>query len=317
MEFLQQLLWQQTGMHFVQSRLGTADGFLVLFIMLEYLFMYKYIISEDKTLRKRLIYLFFSGLFMGLAIAVKWSGVFAGIGLALVFFVNMAINIFVKKKKWTKENTITFLSCFGFFVLIPIAIYLLSYIPYYIVENAYIKDFKTFIEWQQHMYNYHHDLNATHPYSSMWYTWPITKQSILYWVGTTSSGAITRIALLGNPAIWWFSIPCMIYVLFAAIRTREFKYLFLLIPIVAMMISYVGVPRIMFLYHYFPVLPFVMLTIVAFVKWICDKTKSDMFIYIFVAIIVIVFIKFYPIYSGFPTSAEYIKELQWLKTWIW
>lgn len=304
-------------MHFVQSRLGTADGFLVLFIMLEYLFMYKYIISEDKTLRKRLIYLFFSGLFMGLAIAVKWSGVFAGIGLALVFFVNMAINIFVKKKKWTKENTITFLSCFGFFVLIPIAIYLLSYIPYYIVENAYIKDFKTFIEWQQHMYNYHHDLNATHPYSSMWYTWPITKQSILYWVGTTSSGAITRIALLGNPAIWWFSIPCMIYVLFAAIRTREFKYLFLLIPIVSMMISYVGVPRIMFLYHYFPVLPFVMLTIVAFVKWICDKTKSDMFIYIFVAIIVIVFIKFYPIYSGFPTSAEYIKELQWLKTWIW
>ena len=305
------------GMHFVQSRLGTADGFLVLFIMLEYLFMYKYIISEDKPLRKKLWYLFFSGLFMGAAIATKWSGVFAAIGLALIFFFNLAIKIFVEKKKWTKENTITIISCLGFFVLIPIIIYLLSYIPYYIVENAHIKDFKTFIEWQQQMYNYHHNLVATHPYSSMWYTWPITKQSILYWVGTTNEGAITRIALLGNPIIWWFSIPCMIYVCFSAIKTKKFEYWFLIIAILSMMMSYVGIDRIMFLYHYFPVLPFVMLTIVAFIKWICDKTKYDIAIYIFIAVIIIVFVQFYPIYSGFPTSLQYIKELQWLKTWIW
>ena len=311
------LIMAADGMHFVQSRLGTADGFLVLFIMLEYLFMYKYIVSEDEPLRKRLWSLFWSGLFMGLAIATKWSGVFAGIGLALVFFLYTGIRIFVHKKKWKKEDTIIIMSCFGFFVVVPIVIYLLSYIPFYIVENAYIKDFKTFIEWQQYMYKYHHDLVATHPYSSMWYTWPITKQSVLYWVGTTNEGAITRIALLGNPVIWWFSIPCMIYTLFAAIITRKFKYWFLIIPIISMMASYVGIDRIMFLYHYFPVLPFVMLTIVAFIKWIGDITKHDFLIYIFVAVIIIVFIQFYPIYSGFPTSAKYLKELQWLKTWIW
>lgn len=305
------------GMHFVQSRLGTADGFLVLFIMLEYLFMYRYIISEDKPLKKRLWSLFWSGLFMGLAIATKWTGVFAALGLAIVFFFNLALKIFVEKKKWCKENTITILSCLGFFVLIPLAIYLLSYIPYYIVENAYIKDLKTFIEWQQYMYNYHNNLVATHPYSSMWYTWPITKQSILYWVGTTNEGAITRIALLGNPAIWWFSIPCIIYTVISAVKNRRFECWFLIIPIISMIASYVGIDRIMFLYHYFPILPFVMLTIVAFMKWLCEKTKIDIFIYIFVAVIIIVFIKFYPIYSGFPTSAEYIKDLQWLKTWIW
>lgn len=174
------------GMHFVQSRLGTADGFLVLFIILEYLFMYKYIISEDKPLKNRLWCLFGSGLFMGAAIATKWTGVFAAIGLALVFFFNLALKLFVERKKWNKEYTITIISCLGFFVIIPLAIYLLSYIPYYIVENAYIKDIKSFIEWQKYMYEYHHNLVATHPYSSMWYTWPITKQSILYWVGTTN-----------------------------------------------------------------------------------------------------------------------------------
>ena len=305
------------GMHFVQTRLGTADGFLVLFIMLEYLFMYRYIISEDKPLRKRLWCLFFSGLFMGLAISVKWSGVFAALGLAIIFFVNMFIKIFIKEKKLTRENTIILLSCYGFFIAIPIIIYVLSFIPCYIVENAYIKNIDTFMEWQQRMYDYHHNLVATHPYSSMWYTWPITKQSILYWVGETSTGKITRIALLGNPAIWWFSIPCMIYTVIAAIKTKKFEYWFLIIAIVSMMISYVGIDRIMFLYHYFPILPFVMLTIVAFMKWICEKARNDIFIYIFVAIILTVFIRFYPIYSGFPTTVEYINNLKWLDTWIW
>lgn len=172
------------GMHFVQSRLGTADGFLVLFIILEYLFMYKYIISEDKPLKKRLWCLFFSGLFMGLAIAVKWTGVFAAIGLALIFFFNMAIKIFVERKKWTRENTIIILSCIGFFVAIPAIIYILSYIPYY--KLGLIKNPKQFIECQKYMYDYHHNLVATHPYSSMWYTWPITQKSILYWYGTTN-----------------------------------------------------------------------------------------------------------------------------------
>lgn len=305
------------GMHFVQSRLGTADGFLVLFIMLEYLFMYKYIISEDKPLRKRLWCLFFSGLFMGLAISTKWSGVFAAIGLAIVFFVSLAIKIFGKKQRWSREDTITICSCFGFFVLIPVVIYALSYIPYYIVENAYIHDFKTFMEWQEAMYNYHHDLVATHPYSSMWYTWPITKQSILYYVGTTNDGGITRIALLGNPAIWWFSIPCLAYVLISAIWTRKFKYWFLVIPIVSMMISYVGVDRIMFLYHYFPVLPFVMLSILAVMEFFCEKLKTNIPMYIFAMIIVVVFIYFYPVYSGFPTTNEYLQGLKWIKTWIW
>lgn len=309
------------GMHFVQSRLGTADGFLVLFIILEYLFMYRYILQADEAYKKRIWSLFWSGLFMGLAISVKWSGVFAAIGLAIIFFLNLIREIVIEKKKWNKERTLTIIACIWFFVLIPIAIYVLSYVPMMRQENAYIRDVSSFMSWQDLMYHYHHDLVATHPYSSEWYTWPITQKSLLYWVGNTSDGAITRIALIGNPAIWWFSIPCMIFTFIAAIwysiKKKDFKLWFLIIPIVAMMSAYVGVPRIMFLYHYFPILPFVMLTIVAFMKWICEKVKNDYLIYVFVAVIVIVFMMFYPIYSGFPTSVKYIKDLQWLKTWIW
>lgn len=324
------LIMALDGMHFVQTRMGTADGFLVLFIILEYLFMYRYILLENEKFKKRMWALFWSGFFMGCAIAVKWSGVFAAGGLAAVFFINLIRETAIKNKKWTPENTMTIIACFWFFVIVPVVIYVLSYIPYYIVQNAYIRDANTFIEWQKKMYSYHHDLVATHPYKSEWYTWPITQQSILYWVGTDANGAYTRIALLGNPAIWWFSIPCMAIIfiiaiikLIKAIKNKNFddkdlfRYAFLIIPILIMISAYIGVPRIMFLYHYFPILPFVMLTIVAFFKLICEKIKNDYLIYLFVAVIFIVFIMFYPVYSGFPTSIKYLQDLKWLKTWIW
>lgn len=305
------------GMHFVQTRIGTVDTFLVLFILLEYLFMYKYIISKEKTLRVRLWALFWSGLFMGLAVAVKWTGVFAGIGLGIIFFTNIIIQLFVKKEKWKKEDTKIILYCIIFFVLIPLLIYFLSYIPFYILENSYIKDLGSFIKWQQAMYDYHHNLEATHPYSSVWYTWPVTGKSMLYWIGSTRSGETTTIALLGNPAIFWISVPCMIFTLIYAIKKRKFEYWFLIIAIVSMLVPYMKINRLMFLYHYFPILPFAMLAIVAFMSWLCEKIKSNIPIYILVAIIVITFIIFYPVYSGYPTSDEYLQSLKWLPTWIW
>lgn len=41
----------------------------------------------DRCLRRSLIPLALSGLFMGLAIASKWIGLYAAVGLALLFFV--------------------------------------------------------------------------------------------------------------------------------------------------------------------------------------------------------------------------------------
>ena len=304
------------GMHFVQTRIGTTDSFLCLFILLEYLFMYKYVISSSLPLRKRLWPLFWSGLFMGMAISIKWSGVFAAVGLAIIFFASLIIEI-VKNKKWTKYNTIIILCCVVFFILIPAIIYILSYIPFYIVENPEIKDIPSFFAFQQKMFNYHNDLKSTHSYSSEWYTWPITQKSVFYWNGKTNSGLSSKIALLGNPLIFWFSIPCMLFTLIMAISKRKFKYWFLIIAIVSMMVPYLKITRIMFLYHYFPVLPFAMLSIVAFMHWLCEKINYNFPMYGFVISILAIFILFYPIYSGLPVPNAYLENLKWLNTWKW
>ena len=310
------LIMALDGMHFVQTRIGTTDSFLVLFIILEYLFMYKYILNEGLRLRKRLIPLFLSGLFMGMSISIKWSGVFSAIGLAIIFFASLIIEI-VKKKKWTKENTIIILSCIIFFIVIPVLIYLLSYIPFYVLENPKFTDVQGFFNWQKKMFNYHNDLNATHSYTSKWYTWPITQKSVLYWTSKTNNGELSRIALLGNPIIFWFSIPCMLFTLIMAIRKRKFNYWFLIIAILSSILPYLKIRRIMFLYHYFPILPFAMLSIVAFLSWLCDKKKSNAPIYGFLLVTLVVFILFFPVYSGLPTTVNYLQRLKWLKTWVW
>ena len=79
----------------------------------------------------------------------------------------------------------TLLWCVLFFVVIPFAIYFASYTPYYIYESSQqagygVGDmFKTFGHYQQFMYSYHSNLDATHPYQSSWYSWPFTSYNFV------------------------------------------------------------------------------------------------------------------------------------------
>ena len=76
--------------HFAHTRMATVDSFLVLFIMLSALFMYQYIsLDKDESFKKKLKNLGLSGLFMGCAVATKWTGLYAGLALAITFFVDL------------------------------------------------------------------------------------------------------------------------------------------------------------------------------------------------------------------------------------
>ena len=55
--------------HFAQTRMGTVDSYLVLFIMLSFYFMFRFINNKNTNIN-----LLLSGLFIGLAISVKWTG---------------------------------------------------------------------------------------------------------------------------------------------------------------------------------------------------------------------------------------------------
>ena len=75
-------------MHLAQTRLATIDSYTAFFVMGMYLFMFLYMEkSFYKTDgRQAFLFLFASGLCFGLGAAVKWQGIYAGLGLAFLFF---------------------------------------------------------------------------------------------------------------------------------------------------------------------------------------------------------------------------------------
>ena len=304
--------------HFAQTRMGTVDSFLVLFIMLSALFMYKYIVMDkNDKLNKKLLNLFLSGLFIGCSIATKWTGLYAGLALAIIFFGNMIYQNWKKPKDEKDPDLIKILlACVVFFVVIPLAIYVLSYLLFPTIYPNKVEGISGLIEQTKNMYEYHSKLTATHDFSSAWYSWPIMYKPVWYYVSYPGGDIVSTIVGIGNPAIWWFGVVAALFTLVMSILKRKREYLFITVFILCSWLPYLFIGRCMFMYHYFPTLPFIMLAIVALVKFITQKIRSNSFYLGYVILVVVLFILFYPVISGMLTSADYVNSLKWLKSWI-
>ncbi|OXM17095.1 glycosyltransferase family 39 protein [Paenibacillus herberti] len=75
-------------MPLVQSRIGTVDTYAVLFIILSYHFMNRFLQRNvpGAGLYRVLMPFALSGVFFGMGASVKWVGVYSGAGLAVLFF---------------------------------------------------------------------------------------------------------------------------------------------------------------------------------------------------------------------------------------
>ncbi len=190
--------------HFAQTRMGTVDSFLVLFIILSALFMFKYLLlTKDDSLKEKKKWLYLSGLFFGLSICTKWTGFYAGLGLCIMFFGKLILDI-VRKEANKKDYTNIILSCIVYFVIIPGIIYVLSYFlfPNVMPQSEGVNSFKNLFKQTEEVYSYHSNLEAEHPFTSPWYTWPTMKRPVWLYVSYVEDGIKGTITGIGNPFIW-------------------------------------------------------------------------------------------------------------------
>lgn len=337
-------------MHFAQTRLATIDVYITFFVILMYYFMYLYSTMSfyDTPLRKTFLPLGACGVCMGLGIACKWTGIYAGAGLALIFFgvLFRRYREYVYAKKCSKNsfksrgattvsrnailegfapNTLRTIGfCLIFFVAVPAVIYVLSYLPFVdYTEGRGL--FSRMLHNQETMFSYHSSLDATHAYSSPWYEWPILKRPIWYYsrivTGESQQGGLREgISAFGNPAVWWAGIPASLYMVYLAFRRKDKKAVFLLIGYMAQYLPWFFVTRITFIYHYFPSVIFVVMMIVHSLKQLTQKLPKKYLILLFAlyaAVTVALFLMYYPVLSGQPVEAAYVdKYLRWFKSWV-
>lgn len=297
-------------MHYTQTRIATIDSFPVFFILLSYLCMVRYLQTDlfaadgekprlfDRCLRRSLIPLALSGLFMGLAIASKWIGLYSAVGLALLFFVavyrqyrvsNVACGLDAERaglddgqkarvraaQDFTlKRILITCGFCVIFFVLVPCVIYYLCYIPY--LSPTGPVTLKRVIDAQIGMLNYHSTpgLGMDHPFQSPWWQWPFILKPM--WFAQDQyepAGYASTIMCMGNPWVFYIGAVAMLGALAACVA----KYLnlrsgvslrqgdgdltlpVLAVGFLAQYLPWVLVPRSMYIYHYFASVPFIIM----------------------------------------------------------
>ena len=324
-------------MHFVQTRISTIDVYVTLFIMLSYYFMYCYtrLSFFDTKLSKTLIPLGLCGFAMGLSWASKWTGIYSAIGLAIIFFAQMIRRfreyIYASKtpdqtsgeisheyivKTFHKKLVITLLACCVFFIIVPAVIYVLSYIPFNDGTDRNL--IQKVIEAQKTMYNYHSNLDATHPYGSKWYQWPIMYRPIWYYSGVVSDTVREGISAFGNPLVWWAGIPAFVFMLYLMFVKKDRKAAFLSVGYLSQYAPWFKVTRVVFIYHYFPSVPFVTVMVGYSLYMIVKKfPKTKKLVYVYVALAVGLFMMFYPVLSGTPTTIHYAdKYLKWFDSWV-
>lgn len=331
------LLFTFDFMHFAQTRIATIDVFVTLFVMLMYYFMLCYykMSFNDTPLKKTLIPLLLSGICMGLGCASKWTGVYAGAGLAVVFAAVMirrygeyrsaladpkgstegiAHSDVINNYRLYTLKTLAF--CLIAFIVIPAIIYTCAYIPYF--DGNPDKGLITrMIDNQKGMYSYHSTLESTHVYQSSWYQWPVMSRPILFYMESVTDTVKSAISSMGNPLVWWVGILAFIYMLYLIFKDKDRIALFISVGYLAQYLPWMLVSRCTFIYHYFPSVPFVVMMIgYSIYKLTNDKPKLKIAAFVYTGLAILLFFAFYPVLSGFPATLEYAKLLKWFDSWV-
>ncbi len=191
-----------------------------------------------------------------------------------------------------------------------------------------LNSFEKFVELNKEMYTANKTLTATHPYGSKWYTWPLMIRPIYYWNAPDNSGQPTsiehppaerKIYLVGNPLVWWGSTVATLYILltslFALFKRERFLdrtgYI-LLGGWLINFLPFIGIGRVMFLYHYLAGLIFAVLM---FAYALNQTRRPHRAVWIILAIATLLFIFFAPLSYGLPLTGPEFSLRIWLTSW--
>ena len=306
-------------MHLTQTRIATIDSFATLFILLMYLFLYRYF-TEGK-----LRHLAACGVTFGIGAATKWTCLYAGAGLGVLWvlhwvFQGVQAHRAGDGRRYVRRLLGNIGFCLVFFVLVPGMIYYASYYPYGAARGLhgagmyFTREYAAIVlENQRFMFTYHSGLVATHPYSSRWWQWLLDLRPILYYL-SYGDGTVSTIGAFVNPLLCWGGLLALPVLAYRAAK-RDRTALFLLVGYLAQVLPWVFISRLTFEYHYFAATLFLVLAL----GYVFDRLRqrgSFGIVYAFTAASGALFALFYPVLTGVTISRSYAwNVLKWLPDW--
>jgi dolichyl-phosphate-mannose--protein O-mannosyl transferase len=229
-----------------------------------------------------------------------------------------------------------------FLIAVPVLIYVASWEPFF--HRGQFHNLGDLWAYQVSIYRYHADLTATHPYGSPWFSWPFLYRPVAYYFNNQGLGIdpwsgrplVAGMANLGNPWIWWTSIPCVLALPYFIFRHRSFPAALIAVGFITQYLPWVRITRVLFLYHMFGGLIFMILAL-AYVLYQLARHDAELrigcvylgvrgreLLYIHLTLAVLFFIYFYPVWTALPiTDQAYLNNppafppgRMWFPTWI-
>ncbi|MEP6495166.1 MAG: phospholipid carrier-dependent glycosyltransferase [bacterium] len=259
----------------VDSRFSLLETFIISFGVSAIVL---YLAARQATGASRWLFLAASAFMAGCAFSVKWTGLSA-LGLILLAW---AYDVLVSRDAVNPDRLRRVLGEGAVLVGIPIAVYISAFaVHFHLLWRSGVDDavmsgrfratlvgglaynpdvrmslFAKLVDVHQAISRGNSSLEGiTHPAASPWYTWPIMKHPIGLWESADTVRP-AMIILLGNPVLWWGSGVAVLIAgaMFARRRNRlgahGYALAFLLGGFLINFLPFVGIRRVMYIYHY-------------------------------------------------------------------
>jgi len=222
-------------LHVVQSRVAMLDVFVTLFVIATVLFAVldgarrRGPRGEDADAPRWLLrvslgrpWRLATGLSLGAAAAVKWSGAYVALGLVALL---VAWEVAASVRGHGDPEAGSRRAAFGIALrrelgpslvllgLVPVLVYLASYIGR--VDGSLLalpwrtgSVWHAILEHQVAMFRFHSGLAGDHPYESAPWSWLLLQRPVAYYF-QADAGTYREIVAIGNPLTWWTGMAAL------------------------------------------------------------------------------------------------------------
>jgi dolichyl-phosphate-mannose--protein O-mannosyl transferase len=143
----------------------------------------------------------------------------------------------------------------------------------------------------------------------LWWSWPFLARPIWFYSNTAVQGLVANIYAMGNPLFFWGGIVSFVISGLFSFFEKNKKVGFILFSYLFFFVPWAFSPRIMFLYHYLPSIPFLAIII----GWVLRRYQK--LIPVFFTIAFVLFIYFFPHLVGIRVPLWLDRSYYWFTSW--
>jgi dolichyl-phosphate-mannose-protein mannosyltransferase len=296
-----------------------------------------------------------AGVCAGLACGVKWSGLYFVAAFAVL---SIVWDVTARRAAGVRRPVLgtavrDVAPAVWALVAVPVLAYLATWWAWYGSETAidrhaagtrigedsaywFVPDaLRSLWYYSGHVLDFHSHLltpkSKPHPWESKPWGWPISYRPMLYYYesgsgapGCGSSDCVGAVMLIGTPALWWLSVPAMLFAAWRAVGRADWRYGAVLWAYLAGYLPwFANLDRQMYFFYATPMAPFLVLAITLALGEVLGRARAgferrhtgQLAVAGYVGLVVANFIWLWPILVGQSITPGHWQAELWLPSW--